>query len=601
MAEVTEAVHLDPSQQVAAGISPGARQVVIAGPGSGKTEVVSALISHLVESEGVDAGNGILVIAFSNVAVHAADRRLRARGLGPVAVQTMDSLATEILRDLAEEEFEHLDFDGRIQLATRALAEHGWSRLEELEHLVVDEVQDVVGVRADFFMALAANLDDQAGFTLLGDPAQAIYDFQLRPSKPGGRVWSSTTSARLLSAVEEEYGARRCELTGQYRAQSRDATAAISLRSDLLNGDISGLDRFRADLVSVGDIGNLPELAKRWEGTTALLTSTNGQALLVERSIAAGGGVACVRRGVRQRVVASWVAELFGDLAESGLARPELEKRIAVRRPDLDAAIIWRALRVLGGSQGSEVDLLRLADRLRGSRPLPAELLDQSSAPFVVSTVHRAKGLEFDNVVLVDFPVRDWGEERTDPVEQARDWYVAMTRARRIIARADGPDDRRVRRQRSRAADSGRWYIGGPRSYMTFGFEMQVGDVDRATPGKESDAAQSHLAKGVYPGDAIDLVLDPLRSTLQVPIYAMSHKGVPLARTSAGFGEDLAGRIGTGERRKVPWPALRGARVETVASMIGDPQPGGVHGRSFWLAPVVSNMLDIDWKGTSDA
>ena len=72
-------IVLDDSQLAAVEIEPSARQIVIAGPGSGKTEVVSHLIEHLIDVEGVDPVDGILVISFSNAAVFAADARLRGR------------------------------------------------------------------------------------------------------------------------------------------------------------------------------------------------------------------------------------------------------------------------------------------------------------------------------------------------------------------------------------------------------------------------------------------------------------------------------------------------------------------------------------------
>src|SRR5690606_37361392 len=88
-------IALDLSQRAAATVAPSERQIVIAGPGSGKTEVVSHLVEHLVEDLGVDAAEGLVVLSFSNAAVFAADARLRARRAGPVDVQTVDSLAGE--------------------------------------------------------------------------------------------------------------------------------------------------------------------------------------------------------------------------------------------------------------------------------------------------------------------------------------------------------------------------------------------------------------------------------------------------------------------------------------------------------------------------
>ena len=45
------------------------------------------------------------------------------------------------------------------------------------KHVVVDELQDLVGDRADLVRAVLELTG--CGFTMLGDPAQGIYNFQL--------------------------------------------------------------------------------------------------------------------------------------------------------------------------------------------------------------------------------------------------------------------------------------------------------------------------------------------------------------------------------------------------------------------------------------
>src|SRR5665647_153688 len=209
-------LQLDQSQVAAVEIEPETRQIVIAGPGSGKTEVVAALLQHLATAHGADLADELLVLSFSRAAVHAVTRRLREAPsvTAAPAVRTLDSLAVEVLADNGYE-YEHLTFDDRIVAATAVLKERGWFALEALLHIVVDEVQDVVGLRADFLLALLGGLACDAGFTLLGDPAQAIYDFQLGEH-------SMTTSADLLHLAADLGRVHMRELTGQYRAGTRE-------------------------------------------------------------------------------------------------------------------------------------------------------------------------------------------------------------------------------------------------------------------------------------------------------------------------------------------------------------------------------------------
>ncbi len=592
-------VELDDAQRDAVEIDPGERQIVIAGPGSGKTEVVSRLVEHLVEERDVDATDGILVISFSNAAVFAADRRLRAHGAGPVTVQTMDSLAGEIVHDLGDEELVGLDFDRRISLATRLVAAEQWDRLEGLEHLVVDEVQDVVGVRADFLMELLRRLPAEAGFTLLGDPAQGIYDWQL---KVDDRVTSRTTSTQLLEWVSHMDGVRRKELTGQYRAVSRDARKVAELRGSVLDAaGMSPLEELFAGLVSVASVADVVELARSWPGTTAFLTATNGQALLVAGAIADAGAAVEVRRSAQQRVLASWIARVLADHPAAGITLEELQQRATEIVPEADPAVLWRALRSVTGGRGREVEIAGLAHALNRPRPLTPDLIEPTHARLVASTVHRAKGLEFDHVVYVDFPDKPWIDDTADTDGGGlRTLFVALSRARDTLARAGGPDDRRLRSFVSRGEGRPRWFLGGRAKWMTLGFELRVDDLDRTAPPGDGRATQDHIAESVHAGDPLDLVLDLSRSSTHLPVWDLVHEGRTVGRTSTAFGESFVARIGTLEKKKRGWPGLSGARVESIATVSGNRQPGGVGRHGLWLSPVCAGMLRIDWNGASD-
>ncbi|MET0432598.1 MAG: UvrD-helicase domain-containing protein [Cellulomonas sp.] len=592
-------LELDDAQRDAVEIEPGERQVVIAGPGSGKTEVVSRLIERLVEEEGVDATDGILVISFSNAAVFAADRRLRAHGVGPVTVQTMDSLAGEIVHDLGDEDVAGLGFDRRISLATRLLAGEEWDRLEDLEHLVVDEVQDVVGVRADFLMELLRRLPAEAGFTLLGDPAQGIYDWQLQADD---RAASRTTSTQLLAWASAMDGVRHKELTGQYRAVSRDARKVVELRGSVLGtAGRSPLEEMFAGLVSVASVADVVEHARSWSGTTAFLTGTNGQALLVADAIADAGAAVEVRRSAQQPVLASWIARLVADHPTAGITLDELQGRAAEIVPEADPAVLWRALRSVAGGRGREVDIAGLARELKRPRPLAPDLIEPTHAHLIASTVHRAKGLEFDHVVYVDFPHKPWIDESADiDGGELRTLFVALSRARETLARAEGPDDRGLRSFVSRGDGRRRWYLGGRAPWMTLGFELRVDDLDRTAPPGEGQAGQDYIAESVHAGDPLDLVIDLSRSTVHLPVWELLHRGRTVGRTSEAFGESFVARVRSLEKKKRGWPGLSGARVESVATVSGDRQASGVGRHGLWLSPVCAGMLRIDWNGESD-
>jgi DNA helicase-2/ATP-dependent DNA helicase PcrA len=595
---MTELV-LDNSQLAAVQIEPDERQIVVAGPGSGKTEVVSALIAHLTEEEGVDPIGGLLVISFSNAAVHAADGRLRAHGVAPVSVQTIDSLAAEILRELATEDHADLDFDGRVEEATRLLAADGWDRVGDLQHLIVDEVQDIVGIRADFLQSIIAAIPSDAGFSLLGDPAQGIYDFQLRPTRTGHGPASTTTSAQLLESVTEAHAPTLRKLTGQYRASSRDARAAMRMRDAALHdGDATALEDFFADLVHLGRVEETADLLGGWQGTTALLTATNGQALATASALRRLGVVVEIRRSAHHQVAASWIAPTLGNSTTDSLSKADFEKLISDRRPEIDAAAAWRALRSLVGARGTEITVSSIANRVRAGHRLLPDLTQSPVADVVVSTVHRAKGLEFDNVVVLDFPARGRAAADIEIDEARRTQFVALTRARSHLVRADGPDDRDLRLATNPATRRTRWYVGGHKPWMTFGFEIGIGDTEPVFD--DPAPSQAHIDSQVAPGADVVLRLDVEASTLDLPVYAVVHHGTTIARTSRMFGEDLASRVGTLERRRGTWPDLHGAEVEAIATAASDPRSDSSWRHGLYLAPIVTGLLTLDWNGAAE-
>ncbi|QWC84554.1 ATP-dependent helicase [Nocardioidaceae bacterium] len=587
-------IDLDKEQMQVATAAPGTRQVVIAGPGSGKTEVVAALIESLVDDHDVDPDDGIVIISFSNAAVTAAQRRLVTAGFTTVRPRTLDSLAAGILADLAAVDWAPLGFEDRIRLATRLLSEENWDALDDIEHLVVDEIQDVVGTRARFLLALLDNLDDSAGFTLLGDPAQAIYDFQLREA--GDKRDAELGSDRFLGEVLGDAGVLRVVLEGQYRARTREARAAADLRHYVAESSKApyAVEDFEADLIHVGDVQLAASLLHGWGGVTAFLVENNGQALLVADELTRSGIDVELRRSVHEQPLPSWIARELADSPVIGVTREDFfraydDEELAQER--------WRALRGITGARGRELDLRRLVERL--GQPGVASMLppDSGAPPVVVSTVHRAKGLEFDNAVLVRFPDKPWLEKMP---EHDRVRFVALTRARGRIVVADGPDDRHVKRlQRSRR---GRWINGGHKKWMTFGVQVMTDDIDQGhPPGDDAEQVQQWLRSDNVAGTQVTFELDERRSASERPCFALKHAELVIGRTSPEFGEELGRRI-TKRHQDGSFAAHLGeATIDRVVSVAGPrcAEMPGAHG--LWLAPSLASMVPISYTTEEDA
>jgi len=497
-------------------------------------------------------------------------------------VQTIDSLASRIVRDASDHEISALTFEQRIVLASKLVQEGEWLDSAELEHIVVDEVQDVVGVRADFLIAILDAIPDDAGFTLLGDPAQAIYDFQLAQEGE-----SATTSVDLLESAGTR-GARTIRLKGQYRATSRETQSAANLRGkDTFVPHHHDIEDFWNEVVHLGTLPESIDFIRAQPGSTAFLTSTNGQALAVANELRSLGLTVGVLKGTHQQVLAGWIGKALAGVEAASLTREEFFKILESSEPEIDPVVAWRALRSVAGGRGRDLNLLSFTSALETRTSFPPDLLEKPSSDATVSTVHRAKGLEFENVVLVEFP--DFGQNKNPEDVRSREQFVALTRARKLIVRVDGPDTKWVRTIPGGEAGP-RWIRGGHKHWMTTAIEIRPSDIDLNTLGM---GTQSHDALVRAIGSEANLVPSVEKSTLQFPVFEVFCNGALLGTLTEEFGQEFASRTGNLEKARRGWPRLSAVAVEGVTT-IATSTRGFRNG--LILAPVLSGLAQIEWN-----
>lgn len=573
-------VRLDEQQLAAASVSPEARQIVLAPPGSGKTEVVAALVENLTDEHGLSPADEILAISFSRAAVAVLRRRApRRQGSPGISVRTLDSLASHFLEELDDEEWRHFTFDRRIERVLELLrAGADPVGLELVRHVIVDEVQDLVGVRAELVLAMLDRLPEESGFSLLGDPRQAVFNFQLRSE-------SDMTSEQFLAGVRDRVAVKETVLLNQYRARSAEATRAAALSARAVAGDVwvKEVRTFASRLFLAGDVAALAGAVNRWAGTTAFLCRTNGDALVVGGALRAAGLLATVRSTAEALPVAPWLADAFGEAGLRPLSRAEAVERLEMSAP-IGGEGAWRLLKAMERDYRSSdrLDLRKVAARIAVG-DVPAEMLGEAGS-LVVSTIHRAKGLEFDNVILVNPGNLLPGGATPDDAAVA---YVALTRARDQILAAQCEIPRFLRVDKS----SGRWIVGGFKPWHTFGFEVR-GEDTRTDDDIDLSLAQGSLATGT----AVAAELDPRRSTLEVPVYSLLADGHIVARTTPAFGETLARRLGGVSKGLTPWPGLVGLSVEGIETLA---DTASTDGRLFRRGVRIGGLATLDW-GTAE-
>jgi hypothetical protein len=457
-------------------------------------------------------------------------------------------------------------------------------------HVVVDEIQDLVGPRALLVQALTEQIPR---FTLFGDPAQGIYGWEENPVGP-------TQDQFLEDLRAATPDLRTHSLTVNHRARSEDARSALEHRSRLLT--LSGareaaddLLREVAELQTVGPLDQAARMVRPSVHPTAVLCQTNVEAARVSDALYENGSDHVLRRAATDRAVAAWIAETARDRRGS-LPRRVFEDRYSDCRTqdDLDVDDAWSLLSGLGDDD-ERVDLGALAARIRRGQ-VPDELMAPNRASLVVSTIHRAKGLEFDNVVLVQ--PQEWRREYQDDAELARVLFVALTRARDQMLHLDPVDTSGWRKDER----INRWVKCVPgQKWKTLGIEVAGQDVEHMQPAGtwiiEGNGAeiQDYISQHVRRGDRVELRL--VRTEGRDPVeayYAVTHGDRPIGVTTNRFALDLA-RRSLGDRRPNTIGPVRIDGVDTVAGLESAGADAGLGGSGLWLRPRIAGLGATRW------
>jgi ATP-dependent DNA helicase RecQ len=448
--------------------------LVLAGPGSGKTRVLVHRIAYLVKIRREDP-NGILVLAYNRHAAAEIRERLRCL-IGDearfVTVSTIHALAMRLVGAsfAGGVAAERQDFDCLLMDAVRLLRGDGLDKTEAealrdtliqgYRWLLVDEYQDIGPEEYALISAVAGrSLDDpdlRISLFAVGDDDQNIYSF-------------NGASVRHIRQFEEDYKAKPVFLTDNYRSVGHIITAANAVikhaAARMKTGHDITVDQERCTDPPGGDMAALDPVA---QGRVQILGCPSGddaqamaaldELVRLSRLIPewTWSRAAIISRDWRKLVPVRDFAEALGIPVEVANERlPGLwrmrEMRMFIRalRADHSRMVSLTNLTDILNS----IPTSRWTDRIGegvgllareiGGRSLPvADVIEWfaewsrdswgEQRGLKLLTAHRAKGLEFDDVVILD---GGWERPSRNEDQDAprRLFYVAMTRARRNL------------------------------------------------------------------------------------------------------------------------------------------------------------------------
>lgn len=569
-----------------------ARLIVEAGPGSGKTRVACGRVARLIDDGA--AATRIFMISFTQAAV--AELRDRIGGFladpalaGDVQISTLDSIAGGFRSGFGQEE-PPVGFEAGISeaLALLKAADRGLlGFLSTLEHVLIDEAQDLNGDRGALVQALIGALPAQCGVTLFEDSAQAIYGWQ---GSAGASLSSTLMSSPDLAfkqlSLEHDHRTRSPELR-TLKAELRVLLSSGLPQEAAYHAVRAAIEKLAKPSSVLSEPGSIPR-------STLVLFRGRGELLLAASRFWRDGIPARVRLTRRGKSVAAWVGALLQGNEAKSLSRDVFDliwRDLWPQPAALAADDAWRALRSVAGlGPRGGVDLERLGRRIdTPSPPLALAVSSTGRTGPVLSTIHGAKGQEAEHVVLA---LSRAAESPT--IEEARVLFVAATRPRTSLSVA-------AARPVFGDSDTGRLWSRWRETHarIEIGVDGDV-DAERSVFPIDEDAAVTAARQQVLwqlSDTAVPIRCSWFEGGWEMVAEGGSFDGQHLGFLSAQVASDLRAIGRSRHGGALPGGTLHGLFVVGSRTVV---KTDGGAGPRFGLAPVVAGLANV-WFNPSAA
>ena len=401
--------------------------VCTAGPGSGKTRVLVHKLASLLLLEDVKHEQ-LLMLTFSRAAAVEFKNRLHeliGNAAFFVEVKTFHSYCFDLLGKIGTiEESDNVVRDAGILIRSDDVDLGKVTKTV----LVIDEAQDMDANEFSLVQALMER-NDEMRIIAVGDDDQNIYKFRGSDSK-------------YLKSLITDYGAKQYDLLDNYRSSKSIvdfANCFVKELSDRLKtADINAVSEQTGEVKLVKHSGKnienalIDDMLDSYNGgTTCVLTSTNQEALTVLGVLK--------QRGVQAKLIQSigsldiyniaelrfFIKKLGIDANTSVISSKKWENALeALKDSYSDSECLPLILEILQSFSDSNKKMYRSDFEIFLHESNLEDFYKAEQGIVTISTMHKSKGREFDNVyILLNNP------ELSDD-ENKRKLYVAFTRAK---------------------------------------------------------------------------------------------------------------------------------------------------------------------------
>ena len=428
--------------------------VVAAGPGSGKTRVLVHKLASLLLLEDVKHEQ-LLMLTFSRAAATEFKQRLMqliGNAAHFVEIKTFHSYCFDLLGRVG-----NLDEAGDVVKQAAEMINNGEVEPNRISKtvLVIDEAQDM---SKDDYALVAALLkaNEEMRVIAVGDDDQNIYEFR------------GSNSQYLYELTQTEHS-RFIEMTENYRSLRHIVDTANdfarNIRQRIKSTPIISMSQEDGEVRIVKHPYEIQEKkvymyqpiledvtrllgsnaskeadasSRKKNETISILTQTNEEAVIMLALLHS--------HGIKAKLVQSMDGLRFWNLAEVRYFLKKIDQGIKETKSPIIPDDIWEAAKQqtfqkYATSQAlpylrRSLQIFEQTNRAKYYSDLREfvfessveDFCDISKSDIVVSTIHKAKGHEFDHVLmLITHP-----EHPTDDI--LRRYYVGMTRAKRTLA-----------------------------------------------------------------------------------------------------------------------------------------------------------------------
>lgn len=405
--------------------------VVAAGPGSGKTRVLVHKLASLLMLEDVKHEQ-LLMLTFSRAAAIEFKQRLMVligKAAHFVEIKTFHSYCFDLLGRIG-----NLDDAKDVVARAAQMINEGEVEPNRISKtvLVIDEAQDMSSEEYALVHALMT-VNEEMRVIAVGDDDQNIYEFR-------------GSDSRYMAQLLKDSEGRFVEMTENYRSTQHVVNFANTFVHKIktrmksspilsMSGDGGFVSITKHTPSSFMYEPLVRELStRRVQGTTCVLTQTNEEAVIL---------VALLRKnGLNSKLIQSMDGFRFWNLAEVRLFLKYIEKE--THTPLVQDEVWESAKRKTFEIYKDSASLcylqrcIQLFEETNKAKYLTdfkeyifessvEDFQDLSDADVVVSTIHKSKGREFDDVYMLITEPR----QTTDDV--LRRYYVGMTRAKQRL------------------------------------------------------------------------------------------------------------------------------------------------------------------------